>query len=693
MVRFTKTLLFIALFAAFTAALSSMNVPAVDGEQHGLLTEITVSASLGTGKISVEISPLINTDTQQSIKTAAQLAARLANKSLSAYDFRVSIHTDASAVDGSSGGAAMTLLFYAELSSRRVRSDATITATVEDDGSLGGVGGVKEKLDAAISHNITLVVISKGQSAFDDFDYVEYGREKSSGKTQVAEAATAEEAVKLLFTQIGTRLSLPQSAISPLSVRKITPSPALAPLRQIAQEELDSLNRTYAELLANLEKRGINLTAEAGSEVAATAFERGIKKSVSNAQLLLDNGYYYSAANAAFLTEINLRSIDLHNVSKTEFEALLDELWNKIESSNFTPKTTKNIEWATAAELRFYWAKWKLDSIEQSLESGTPVASLITEYASAKSWFDASEKMDLLARQVDGGKTVTELNARNHARRLLDSIIERIKASERLAQDAEIQWHLEAAQEECASAAYVACATDAGFAIAYANVFDESANKTLRQLSRGLENETALPNYAASPWAQAYFIHGIFNAQEYNRTGAAAYLQNALKLQSLADQLLGNTRQLEIELVLPTPFEPIVRESNETNANASANETNQTIPPAPLVTVTSLQKTGQPNWLNLLFAGAAFLVAILLFSLFLSKITSRRSSAPLKPEEALEKLDRALIEGRITERTYERLRGKYEQKTIPQSQANQKLVQSLEETPRKARKKTAKKPQ
>ncbi|MEW5955119.1 MAG: S16 family serine protease [Candidatus Micrarchaeota archaeon] len=655
--RLAKSILVLLLvFSTPALALSTMRVPAIDADQQGLLTEISVSAVRGTGKISVDISPLISLDTQESIKAAAQVAARLANKSLSDYDLHVSINADASSVDGPSGGAAITMLAYAELSRQRLRPDATISAAVAPDGRLSNVGGIKEKLDAALEDGITLLVVAKGQSVGDDFDYVVYADQASNGSLQVVEAAEAEEAAAYLATAPGSRIAgAPSQGIPPLSVQSVSPSEASAPLRKLAEDEITVLNQSYADFLAGLAGSGTNLTAVVGSDAAAQAIERSIQKAQENARMLVDAGYYYSAANTAFLASVTIESLASRGKTEEQFGEALDELWDEIDSTEFIAKTTANLEWVAAAELRYHWAKWKLQAVEESLEAGSSVQSLAGEYAAAKVWLEAANRMNELAAGIAGGSAVTELNARNHARRLLDEA-GAIEEDEQLAGDSEIQWHLAAARQECAEAAYVACSIDSRFVLSYAEALEQAENKTSRQLNRLLESGANLSDYSDSPWAEAYFIHSLYNAQENNRTGDASYLVSALKLQLLAAALKQNTEDLLRELASPTPYEPSPAPSEAPSATPAPS------PSAPVVVVSATRPSGGDT-ANLLLAFAAIIAGVLVLALVLARVTARKPGPRFSAEQALERLDETLLEGRISERTYERLRAKYSART------------------------------
>src|SRR3989338_9027332 len=153
----------VILLSSFSSALSQMNVPAVDSNNNGLITLIEASVKPGSGNVFVDVEPFISVETQLSAKTAAKVAASKTGKNFSQLDFFFKILAKTESVDGPSGGVAMTLLSYAELSGRTLRSDMTATGTVEATGSVGPVGGIPAKLEAAAGKGMTLALIPLGE--------------------------------------------------------------------------------------------------------------------------------------------------------------------------------------------------------------------------------------------------------------------------------------------------------------------------------------------------------------------------------------------------------------------------------------------------------------------------------------------------------------------------------------------------
>ena len=104
------------------------------------------------------------TDTQQSIQTARDVALKITNVDMDNYDIAYSISSDASVVGGPSAGAAQTIATVAALENKTLNDDIVITGTIEPDGSIGEVGGVLEKANAAKDIGADIFLVPLGQS-------------------------------------------------------------------------------------------------------------------------------------------------------------------------------------------------------------------------------------------------------------------------------------------------------------------------------------------------------------------------------------------------------------------------------------------------------------------------------------------------------------------------------------------------
>ena len=157
-------------------AISSMN-----GEEKGVITRLKVQVIPGQGRTLTNIENLLFwIDTQYSIRTAKKVAERIVGINTSKLDFIYTIETNASIIEGPSAGAALTVATIAALEGKPINQSVVITGTINEDGSIGRVGGILEKGKAAKEANATLFLVPKGQSKI-----VEYVPETKCKKFRV----------------------------------------------------------------------------------------------------------------------------------------------------------------------------------------------------------------------------------------------------------------------------------------------------------------------------------------------------------------------------------------------------------------------------------------------------------------------------------------------------------------------------
>ncbi|HLD78592.1 MAG TPA: S16 family serine protease [archaeon] len=141
-----------------------LSVPAVDSSGRGVVSTVTVQALPGSGRTLANIEDLLFwVDTQRSIQVAQAVAGNVTGKNLSNYDLIFTVEANAELVEGPSAGAAIALATIAALENRTLDTGVLITGTIEPDGSIGPVGGIREKAEAARLANATLFLVPLGQ--------------------------------------------------------------------------------------------------------------------------------------------------------------------------------------------------------------------------------------------------------------------------------------------------------------------------------------------------------------------------------------------------------------------------------------------------------------------------------------------------------------------------------------------------
>lgn len=135
---------------------------------QGIVMKITVEIRDGSGLVLVNTAIPTGVDFQTSAKTAVMVAQKITNVDLSKKDVIFSISSENNqelqAVDGGSAGGAMTVLLSSEILGKPLNDKVLMTGTIQDDGTIGEIGGAAEKADAAGKYGAKIFLVPQGQA-------------------------------------------------------------------------------------------------------------------------------------------------------------------------------------------------------------------------------------------------------------------------------------------------------------------------------------------------------------------------------------------------------------------------------------------------------------------------------------------------------------------------------------------------
>jgi len=142
-----------------------MMLPAVDMNGNGVSGSLVTTVRSGTGKVLLDASNILNfPDTQLSARIAANVAAEYAKKNLNEYDVVFSIRANATVVEGPSAGSAMATSAVLAFQNRTPEKKIVMTGTINQDGSIGSVGSIAEKIKAAKESGAEMFIVPEGQN-------------------------------------------------------------------------------------------------------------------------------------------------------------------------------------------------------------------------------------------------------------------------------------------------------------------------------------------------------------------------------------------------------------------------------------------------------------------------------------------------------------------------------------------------
>ena len=135
----------------------------------GTILKITAEIRDGSGLVLVNTAVPTGVDFQSSARTAVSVAQKITNVDLSKKDVIFSISSENNqelqAVDGGSAGGAMTVLLISDISGKPINSKVLMTGTIESDGSIGKIGGVAQKADAAGKYGAKIFLVPKDKGS------------------------------------------------------------------------------------------------------------------------------------------------------------------------------------------------------------------------------------------------------------------------------------------------------------------------------------------------------------------------------------------------------------------------------------------------------------------------------------------------------------------------------------------------
>jgi uncharacterized protein len=148
--------------------------PAVSSKGGGVLSRVELALAYpGAGRVFFSSLPYTEVETQGASRVAAFIASIFTGEDYSKYDYFVLLESNTPLVGGPSAGGLITVGFIALLLNATIKPNVTMTGMINPDGTIGPVGGLKEKLEAVSSSGFKVFLIPAGQRFYRYPVYVE----------------------------------------------------------------------------------------------------------------------------------------------------------------------------------------------------------------------------------------------------------------------------------------------------------------------------------------------------------------------------------------------------------------------------------------------------------------------------------------------------------------------------------------
>jgi len=666
-----RVLALLVFFCAFASAVTLM-APAVDDKEHGILTAIEVDVAPGNGELVLRLrSTTVSSDTQDSMQTAFTEAAKLAERNYDSYDYTVRFDSALGKVNGPSAGAALTIMAYSEFTQKPIRKDFIITGTITKGGAIGAVGGVKAKIDAVGSNGSYKVMLvpagqtaESGDSILDSLYYADYAMQKYN--LTVVPVSNVSYAIQIAVGEVQPPAQTNTSDFIPCEYLAANSS---WPFYATAQGTIDDAEaRGRASTLSDLQKK---------------AFERLI----ADSKLQLSLGYYYSAANTAFLVKNAVSTEEFRNMTIPQFHKVADNFYQEISAMSFSQLNSTNWEWVATSQMRYTWAKLRTESVLATLNSNetldnVTLADMANDLSAAMGWFEAAKVLNIgSAPRENVQNLMPQEKAKFEAEKYIKLIEDAINETAPL--DSEITTHLNSSKELYNQERYYASMLDASYSYAYIaseralvekiSTADDALEESGLYAAGVMNAVNAYPSFAdrttRAGWADLFYAHAYYNYQRGKQNSEYGSNVNALKLAALADAFqrvrdfaygdafvlpsnmstvsLGQlTEQNTTVPTLPGTTEQTIIIIGQDGEKENATENNTSIN-----TTISVRPDGNPSSMMLF---GAFLLLLLLAGVITAYLVGRRKAVHSQAE-----LDALYSTGKLSRKRYDTMSTKY----------------------------------
>jgi len=495
------------------------SVVAVVGEGGGLV-DITIRTVPGHGQEYVGLLPYAGVSTQQSIKYAVSYARAISTSDSTNCDVLVNFGKLPSGeyVDGPSAGAAVAVLSYAVFENLSVRDDTVVTGSLEPGGLVGSVGGLYEKARGSAESGKKYFI-----TPFNNvYEFITLKQIEEDYGITIIQANMIHEIIGFMVHD------------EPISEREVTKFDSSISENTSSYHYDAELEHFEDIAYRMIEFENYSIQRMPYSEDTIWINEY-FTESINEQLDYIDMGYYFTAANDAFLNYIEISTINVlfgEQMSLIEKKKEIDDCLDNLERPKMT---SDNFEWVVGSDLRKAWAEDRLNST--NIYDSILVEEKYTIYNAlmySDAWCRVSQTLAEAAE--DTGTEINESAWKELAE-------ERITYAESLQHSDETRAKLKLARKEYSQGLYGAAILDATYAIgmdrADTDLLLLSEEEILDRVSEYLEEERS------SLWGKVYQSQAVFLTEQKNPNHIAAY-----RLFVYARELDYSTGQMENSMKL-----------------------------------------------------------------------------------------------------------------------------------------------
>ena len=403
-------------FAGFVGN-ATIHAPAVILEtNNGTLTIIKLNVTTGTGIVNITGPLSVGQSTINSSDAAVIVASSYLGLNYKNYNFHYQIDDNFANVSGPSAGTAMTLLALSALSHKKLLDNFTVTGVINYNGTIGEIGGVYDKIEAAKAHRMSFMMVPfAGNNSLETEIYYLASRYFGMRVVPIHNISQAFSYATGSVPVSGLNVSFNVSDNYNIS--------------GIPQAKLSCSNQCNQTVLSDLASFTLNFTNASISNVSAFSRFAPIAENMSinalEASQLAQKGYYYTSADVAFIDFINSFMFQNPNLSISRGQDLLNSVSYYCGSLNPPPLTRSNYNDVLNGELRQLWGNVTINALLSQYNStaidSDGVLRNIYSAAEAYAWCKAASQ--IYSESTPSGSSYQAVNVSDKLKPVAQSAI------------------------------------------------------------------------------------------------------------------------------------------------------------------------------------------------------------------------------------------------------------------------------
>ncbi len=393
------------IFGLSSAYITSIHVPAVLGNTNtGVISNIQLNITPGSGAVTIKGPKSVGQSTLLSAQTGVAYATNFTGVNESRYNFTYTILDNLSNVTGPSGGLAFTLLAISGIRQVPLNQDFTLTGTISNNGQVGEIGGITDKVSAAKAFGLSYVLAPAVQNQ--SFEDLLYYLSQQINNIPVIEVSNVSSAIKYAFTNN-------TAVISKLNYNATSSKYPLSELANAPFSCNETCNTSYFNNLVNYT---FNITSQEINSISNnfSSIKPQLQNSLSQYEQISSKGYLYAGADLSFLEYINAYVFaNTDNFTLNNAYALLNKVSNYCNSLTPPQLTPQNYEYVVSGEARQSWALQNLNIASNTLnqsQSTDDIVIAVSTIGESSAWCAATSELYSQAQALPSNGTYFTLS-------------------------------------------------------------------------------------------------------------------------------------------------------------------------------------------------------------------------------------------------------------------------------------------